>query len=86
MRHLQKKLITENKYGCTVTTMVTSKTYFIKGKLSCNSRNVLYLITCSNCREHYVGSAIDFKQKETIPKSHIKTNKDRCGVSSHFNK
>ena len=67
-------LITDSKFGCTV----TDTTYFIKGKLSCDSCNVLYLITCYNCREQYVGSAINFKQRFRVYKSDIKTNKVRC--------
>ena len=59
--------------------------YFIKGKLSCDSFNVVYLIICSNCREQYVGSAINFKQRFRIHKSDIKTNKDRFGTARHFN-
>ena len=47
-------LIADSKFRCTV----PSKTYFIKGNLSCDSCNVIYLITCSDCREQYVGSAI----------------------------
>ena len=73
-------LITDSKFRCTV----TGKTYFIKGNLSCDSWNVTYLITCSNCREQYVGSAINFKQRFRIHKSDIKTTKDRCGTASHF--
>ena len=69
------------KFRCTV----TSKTYFIKGKFSCDSFNVVYLITCSNCREQYVGSAINFKQRFRINKSDIKTNKDRFGTARYFN-
>ena len=69
------------KFRCTV----KGKTYFIKGKSSCNSFNVVYLITCSNCREQYVGSAINFKQRFRIHKSDIKTNKDRFGTARHFN-
>ena len=34
----------DSKFRCTV----TGKTYFIKGKLSCDSCNVIYLITYSN--------------------------------------
>ena len=55
-------------------------TYFIKGKLPYSSNNVIYLITCSDSREHYVGSAIDFRQRVTIHKPHIKSNKDHCGT------
>ena len=47
-------MIADSKFRCTV----TGKTYFIKGNLSCDSCNVIYLITCSDCREQYVGSAI----------------------------
>ena len=64
---------------------VTGKTYLIKGDLSCDSCNVIYLITCSKCREKYVGSAINFKQKFRSHKSDIKTNKDRFGTARDFN-
>ena len=47
--------------------------------------NVVYLITFSNLREQYVGSAIDFKQRFRIHKSDIKTNKDCCGTARNFN-
>ena len=63
-------LITDSKFRCTI----TGKTYF-----------VIYLITCSKCREQYVGSAINFKQRFRIHKSDIKTNKGRCGTARHFN-
>ena len=43
------------------------------------------MITCSNCREQYVGSAINFKQRFRINKSDIKTNKDRFGTARYFN-
>ena len=39
---------------------------------------------CSNCREQYLGSAIDFKQRFRIDKYDIKTNKDLCGTARHF--
>ena len=61
------------------------KTYFIKGNLSCDSCNVIYLIACSNCREHYVGSAFNNKQRFRIHKYDINTKKDRCGTARHFN-
>ena len=73
-------LITDSKFRC----IVTSKTCFIKGNLSCDSCNVIYLITCSKCSEQYVESAINFKQRFRIHKSDIKTNKDRCGTARNF--
>ena len=74
-------LITDSKFRSTV----TGKTYFIKDNLSCDSCNVIYLITYSTCREQYEGSAINFKLRFRIHKSGIKTNKDRCGTARHFN-
>ena len=74
-------LIADSKFRCTV----TGNTYFIKDNLSCDSCNVIYLITCSNCRKQYVGSAKNFKQRFRIHKSYIKTNKNRCGTARYFN-
>ena len=47
---------------------------------------MIYLIRFSNCREQYVGSAINFKPRFRIHKSDrpTKANKDRCGTASHF--
>ena len=75
------KMITDSKFRCTV----TGKTYFIKDNLSCDGCNVIHLITCYNCREQYVGSAINFKQRFKIQKSDIKINKDRFCTARHFN-
>ena len=43
----KKFLIADSKFRCTV----TGKLYHIKYKLSCDSCNLIYLITCSNCRD-----------------------------------
>ena len=64
---------------------VTCKTYFLKGDLSYNSKNVIYLITCDKCKDEYIGSAVDFKPLFMVHKSDIKTKKERCGTSRHFN-
>ena len=54
-------------------------------QLTCNTPNVVYLISCSNCYDQYVGSSLDFKSRFRIHKSDIKTKKDRCGTARHFN-
>ena len=74
-------MVFENMFTCTV----TGKKYFVKGELHCNSCNVIYLVECSNCKQQYIGSALNFKQRFRIHKSDIKTNKDRCGTARHFN-
>ena len=64
---------------------VTGKKYHIRGKFTCNSTNIIYLVECINCKHQYVGSATSFKQRFHIHKSDIKTKKDRCGTAKHFN-
>ena len=70
-------LLTDSKFRYTV----TGKIYFIKVNLSYDSCNVIHLITYSNYREQYVGSAMNFKQRFRIHKSDIKTNKYRCSTT-----
>ena len=72
-------MITDRKFKCSV----TSKTLFIKGNLSCDSSNDIYLITCFNCREQYAGLAMNFKQIFRTHKSDIET--DPCGIARYFN-
>ena len=64
---------------------VTGRVYNIRGKLACNTPNVVYLISLSNCYDQYVGSALDFESRFRTHKSDIKSKKDRCGTARHFN-
>ena len=65
---------------------VTGITYKVKGNITCNSRYVVYLITCKSCGDQYVGSTDDFKTRARGHKSDNKTNKwERCGAAKHFN-
>ena len=74
-------MVFENRFTCAV----TGKKYFVKAVLHRNSGNVIYLVECSNCKQQYIGSALNFKQRVRSHKSDIKTNKDRCGTARHFN-
>ena len=58
--------------------------YKIKGILKCDSKNVIYLISCKCCGKEYVGSVTGFKQRFRIHKSDIKIGKIRCGVVNHI--
>ena len=40
---------------------VTGKANIIKGGFSCNSKNVIYLMSCDKCEEECIGSAVYFK-------------------------
>ena len=74
-------LVSYTKFKC----KFTGRVYNIKGKPTCNTPNVAYLISCSNCYYQDVGSALRFKSRFRIYKSDIKTKKDRCGTARHFN-
>ena len=74
-------LVSDTKFKC----KVTGRVYNIRVKLTCNSTNVVYWISSSNCDDLYVGSVLDFKSRFRIHKSDIKSKKDRCGTASHFN-
>ena len=46
-------LVRRNEYTC----KVTSKIYKLRGNLSCNRTNMVYLIRYKLCNHQYVGSA-----------------------------
>ena len=59
---------------------------FIKPRLSCDSKNVIYLASCNKCRLQYVGStATQFKVRFRSHKSSMVTNKKTCEVAVHYN-
>ena len=43
----------------TFTSSVTHETYKINHKFDCNSKCLIYLLTCKQCSEQYVGQTID---------------------------
>ena len=74
-------LITDNNFKC----KVTGRFCNVRGNLSCNSNNAIYSISCKNCEDQYIGSAIDFKVRFRIHKTDIKSKKDWCSTARHFN-
>ena len=71
-------LISDNKFKC----KVTDRVYSVRGSLSCNSRYVVYINSCENCGDQYVGSATDFKARFRIHKSDIKTRNTGVAMPS----
>ena len=54
----------------------TGKKYTIHSRLSCDSKNVIYLASCKKCRLQYVGSTTtDFRVRFRNHKSAMLTNK-----------
>ena len=50
-------LISHNTFTC----KVTNRKYYINNDFDCTCINVIDLISCINCNEQHVGSAIDSK-------------------------
>ena len=70
----------------TFTSTATGKTYEIKDCLDCDSKQVVYLITCQFCRAQYVGSTRNkCRYRTSNNKSDIRNDKrDSAGYVSHF--
>ena len=73
---ISARVISEYKFKVTV------RVYSVRSSLSCNSSNVLYIISCKSCEDQYVGSAT--KARFRICKADIKTRKDRFCTARHF--
>ena len=74
-------LITDNNFKCKITDRFCN----VRDNLSCNSSNVVYLISCRNCQNQHIESVINFKSRFRIHKRDIKSKKDRCGTARNFN-
>ena len=72
-------LVVSSDFTC----FATKRKFKIKEILKCDSRNVIYLISCNCCGQQYDGSATGFKEIFRIHKSDINTGKVRCGVANH---
>ena len=70
-------MVCDTTFKCTA----TGKYYKVKGTLSCNSGNMVYLITCQCFKLQYVGSAITSKERFGIHESGINKGKKRCGTA-----
>ena len=65
---------------------VTGRHYAIRQKLSCSSKNVIYLATCCKCSLQYVGStSTEFKIRLRNHKSNMLNNRRTCELAVHFN-
>ena len=64
----------------------TGRHYAIRQKLSCSSKNVIYLATCCKCNLQYVGStSTEFKIRFRNHKSNMLNNRRTCELAVHFN-
>ena len=49
----------------------------INKNLSCSSKNIVYIIECSKCKEIYVGSTLVLKTRTSLHGSNIKIEENR---------
>ena len=64
----------------------TGKSYYIRSRLTCHSRNVIYVASCKKCQLQYIGSTTtEFKVRFRNHKSSMLTKKKSCEVAVHFN-
>ena len=72
----------------TVTSSKTNQTFKIKSHITCETENIIYMITDKICKEvFYVGYTEDsMKVRWRNHKSHIKMGKKTCEIASHFTK
>ena len=67
------------------TSTTTRKSYPIRSKFTCSSSNVIYLITCTNCKKQYVGKTTKtLRERINHHRSTILRNQNRY-ISIHFN-
>ena len=67
-----------------VTSHSTRTTHSVIGEMSCNTTNVVYLITCTQCKIQYVGeTGRKIRDRLTDHWSTITTNKTTC-IATHF--
>ena len=53
--------------------------------LCCNSKNVIYIIECENCKQTYIGCTKNFNNRISLHKSYIKIKINRkLFISKHI--
>ena len=69
-----------------VTSPNTNQTFLIKSRITCLTKNVVYVIYDKVCPTvFYVGYTCDnMRERWTTHKSHIKTRVKSCEIASHF--
>ena len=56
---------------------LTFKKFKINKDLSCNTKNVVYIIKCSKCKEDYIGPTQALDTRISLHKSNIKITENR---------
>lgn len=87
LSNLLVKMIPKNKFKIAFKNILPISSLFsqIKDKIDIlNKSNVVYKIDCLDCNKCYIGqTCTKLKQRISLHKSNIKTNKDSCQLAFH---
>ena len=76
-------LLEETK-GTVFRSTATGKTYKIRQKIDCETKNVVYLVSCRKHQFQGVGQSTDMKKRISNYWSHHRNKYNKCGITEHF--
>ena len=62
----------------------TGQSFKIRQSINCQSKDIIYLVSCVKCNLQGVGSTTQFNKRISNYFSHIKQRKRTCGIVEHF--
>ena len=62
----------------------TKRSHKMRQNVNCNSRNVIYLVTCRQCYMQGVGETENFKKRTSNYRSCINNGRITCNIDRHF--
>ena len=63
---------------------ITKRRYKVRQNVNCQSKNVIYLVTCRRCKIQGVGETVAFKSRMANYRSCIKNKRISCNIDKHF--
>ena len=76
-------LLEETK-GTVFVSAATKKTYKVRQKMNCETKNVVYLVSCRKHQFQGVGQTTDMKKRLSNYWSHHFAKYNKCGITEHF--
>ena len=70
--------------GNMVRSISNERKYKIRQRISCKSKNILYVVTCKKCKLQRVGHNTEFHKRIANYFSHIKSSSRDSEITCHF--
>ena len=70
--------------GLTFRSTATGKVYKVRQRINCETKNVIYLVTCNQHGTQGVGYTTDMKKRISNYRNHHKSKTNFCGITEHF--